>query len=405
MPSPVRHAAVALVALFLVALPAVPAAAEDADWEGIVARARGTTVRFNAWAGDAAINDYIAWVGAEVGHRYGITLRHVKLSDTAEAVARILAETAAGRTTGGSVDLVWINGENFHALKDRGLLYGPFAERLPNFSLVDPVAKPTTITDSTLPVEGMEAPWGTAQLVLIYDSARVALPPGSIAELAEWARLHPGRFAYPAPPDFLGTTFLKQVLIETTQDAASLRLPAEDERFRAATAALWPWLDRLHPHLWRRGEAFPQNGPAARQLLADGEVDMVLSFNPTEASSAIAQGLLPASVRTAAFREGSIANSHFVAIPKNASAPEASMVVANFLLSPEAQARKQNPDHWGDFTVLAMDRLTPDDRRLFDALPLGPATLPPDRLGPTFVEPHPSWTLSLERAWQERYRR
>jgi putative thiamine transport system substrate-binding protein len=81
------------------------------------------------------------------------------------------------------------------------------------------------------------------------------------------------------------------------------------------------------------------------------------------------------------------------------------MVVANFLLSPEAQARKQHPGHWGDFTVLAMDRLTPGDRRLFDELPLGPATLPPDRLGPTFVEPHPSWTLSLERAWQERYRR
>ena len=40
------------------------------------------------------------------------------------------------------------------------------------------------------------------------------------------------------------------------------------------------------------------------------------------------------------------------------------MVVANFLLSPEAQLRKQDPAVWGDPTVLAMDKLDPADRQL-----------------------------------------
>ena len=79
------------------------------------------------------------------------------------------------------------------------------------------------------------------------------------------------------------------------------------------------------------------------------------------------------------------------------------MVVADFLLSPEAQARKQNPAIWGDFTVLAVDRLDPADRERFRSLPLGAATLPPERLGPAFPEPHPSWTLRLEQEWQRRY--
>jgi putative thiamine transport system substrate-binding protein len=91
--------------------------------------------------------------------------------------------------------------------------------------------------------------------------------------------------------------------------------PLEEDRFAATTAPLWAYLDALHPHLWRSGKSFPQSGPAARQLLADGETDIAFSFNPAEASAAIAQGLLPKTVRTVAFAGGSIGNSHFLAIP------------------------------------------------------------------------------------------
>ena len=100
---------------------------------------------------------------------------------------------------------------------------------------------------------------------------------------------------------------------------------------------------------------------------------------------------------------GTIGNTHFVAIPYNASAKAGAQVVANFLLGPEAQARKQNPEHWGDDTVLAMGKLSAEQRRLFDALPKGPATLSPDELGPTLLEPHPSWMTRIETAWLERY--
>src|SRR5690606_9764416 len=148
-------------------------AAEPLGWEQALAEARGQTVYWNAWAGDERINGYIAWVGERVEADYGIELRHVKLTDTAEAVNRVLAEKAAGKDEGGSVDLVWINGENFATMKENGLLYGPFVDRLPNFALVDTREKPTTVVDFTVPVEGLEAPWGMARINFIYDSARV----------------------------------------------------------------------------------------------------------------------------------------------------------------------------------------------------------------------------------------
>jgi putative thiamine transport system substrate-binding protein len=92
-----------------------------------------------------------------------------------------------------------------------------------------------------------------------------------------------------------------------------------------------------------------------------------------------------------------------VAIPFNAAHREGALVTAEFLLSPEAQARKQDVAIWGDPTVLYLAALPPADRARFDGLDLGIATLPPERLGKALPEPHPSWTVLLERRWKERY--
>ena len=394
--------ALTMTVLAVLAAPSRGAAAEAIDWGDTLAAARGQEVFWNAWGGDERINAYIAWVGDRVKAKYGITVRHVKLSDTAEAVRAVLAEKAAGRLDGGSVDLIWINGENFKAMKDQGLLFGPFAEQLPNFRLVDVENKPTTRNDFTVPTDGLEAPWGMAKLNFIYDSARLKSAPGSMAALLNHARANPGRVAYPAPPDFIGATFLKQVVYETTPDPSVLQRPAGDN-FASVTAPMWRYLDELTPHLWRGGRIYPKNGPALIRLLDDGEVDFAISFYPSEASSAIANGLLPDTVRTFVLDKGSIGNTHFVAIPFNASGREGAMAVANFLMSAEAQARKQNPQVWGDDTVLALDKLDAGARKLFDDLPRGAATLAPDALGPTLPEPHPSWMTRIEEAWLARY--
>ena len=397
MPSIIRT-----VVLTLLAALATTGGAMAAGWDDIVAEARGQTVYFNAWAGSAKINAYIAWVGERVQAEYGVTLRHVKIDDTATVVSRVLAEKTAGRDTGGSVDLVWINGENFAAMKEHGLLFGPFAEDLPNFRLVDVENKPTTRLDFTVPVVGLEAPWGMAQIVFMYDTARTPDPPRSMRAMLDWAKTNPGRLTYPEPPNFTGTTFLKQALIELTPDPAILQLPVAEADAVAATAPLWAWLEEITPHLWRQGRAYPANREAQRQLLDDGEVDISISFEPAAASSAIAQGLLADTVRTYVLEGGTIGNTHFVAIPNNSGAKEGAIVVADFLMSPEAQARKQDPSVWGDFTVLAMDKLTPDDRRRFQALPRGIATLAPEELAPTLPEPHPSWMTLIEAEWRRR---
>ena len=391
-------------ALSTLALMAVsPRLAFAADWQSILAEAKGQTVYWHAWGGDTKINDFIAFIGAEAKARHGVTLEHVKLASTADAVARVLAERDAGQTTDGAVDLIWINGENFAAMKAQGLLHGPFAPALPNWPLVDTMGKPATVTDFTLPTEGYESPWAMAQFVFEYDSAKLPAPPRTLHELAAWILANPGRFSYPQPPDYLGLTFLKQVLYGVMADPRLLQGAVDPASYDAATAPLWAFLDAIHPALWREAKAFPENEPALGQLLADGEIQISFAFNPGRASAEIAAGNLPDTVRTFVLEGGTIGNASFVAIPFNAAHKAGAQVIADLLLDPAIQAAAQDPATLGFQTVLNLAALTPTDRARFDALDLGVATLSPADLGPVLLEPHASWMVKIGEDWLKRY--
>lgn len=379
---------------------AAPAWAQDArQWSRIEAEARGQAVYFNAWAGNQRTNEYLQWAAAQLQRGFGIRLEHVKIADTAEVVRRVRAEKAADKRNG-SVDLVWINGENFLAMKRESLLFGPFAESLPNFAWVDVLGKPTTRIDFSEPVQGMEAPWGMAQLTFFADRKRLAEAPRSMAAMLAFARATPGRMTYPRLPDFHGMTFVKQALLELAPQRAPLYQPVTPASFAAAGAPLWNYLDLLHPQLWRAGAQFPENAAAIRQMLADGELWIGLTFNPNEAANEIAARRLPDSVYSYQLAGGTIGNTHFLAIPFNASAKAAAQVVANFMLSPAAQARKADIAHWGDPTVLAVERLPSADRALFAG------TRAPGQVQaamPAIPEPHASWVAPLEKEWARRY--
>jgi putative thiamine transport system substrate-binding protein len=374
-------------------------AADPAAWQRIVRAARGQTVYFNAWAGSERVNAYLQWAAGEVAQRFGIRLEHVKLGDTAELVKRVRAEKAAGRASGGSADMGWINGENFFAMKREGLLFGPFAESLPNFRWVDVTGKPTTRIDFSEPVEGYEAAWGMAQFTFYGDGARVPQPPRSLDELIAFGKEHPGRFTYPRPPDFHGTTFLKQVLLETAADRKPFYAPVPADP-APLLAALWRALDVLHPQLWRQGRQFPASNAVMRQMLADGELFITLTFNPNEAANEIAARRLPASVVSWQHAGGTIGNTHFLAIPFNARAKEGAQVVIDFLQSPLAQSRKADIRHWGDPTVLAIESLPPAERALFAH---GSAPGSVARSAPVLPEPHANWVEVIEREWARRY--
>ena len=357
------------------------------EWKQIELQAKGQTVYFHAWGGSQEINRYLQWADKELQQQYGVTLKHVKVTDIAETTTRLIAEKAAKKDNDGSVDMVWINGENFKSMKDNNLLFGPFVQDLPNWKYVD---KTLPIdNDFSEPTEGLEAPWGVGQLVFIHDSATLNNPPHSFAEMLSYAQAFPNRLSYPRPPEFHGTSFLKSLLIELTDNDAALAKPVTQSDFDVITQPLWNYLDQFHKVAWRGGQQFPAGTSETVQLLDDGQLDLAITFNPNAVFSAQANGTLADTTKVYAMEYGALSNIHFLAIPWNATANAGAQVAINFLLSPEAQSRKGDLKVWGDPSVLSSQYLTGSAKNTKQFKSVG--------------EPHPSWQSALEKEWLKRY--
>ena len=381
--------------IWLAALLLAPTLANaDENWQSISQQARGQTVWFNAWGGDPAVNRYLDWVSAEVKRDYAVDLRIVHIADAADAVKRIQTEARAGRSRGGSIDLLWVNGENFRTLKQANLLRSDWAEKLPNWRYVD-TRKPVR-EDFSIATDGAESPWGSAQLTFIARRSQLAQPPSSAQALLAFATAHPGSVTYPRPPDFTGTAFLEQLLVALTDRPEALRQPPQETSFAEVTAPLWDYLDRLHPLLWRQGRDFPLSPARMDAMMAQGTLQLSLTFNPLHAQQKAASGELPQDSYSFGFKQGMLGNVHFVAIPANARATAGAQVVANFLLSPQAQLRKADPQIWGDPSVLDPEKLNDAQRAAFYAVQ-------PKATPPMLAEPHAVWVEALEQEWLRRY--
>jgi putative thiamine transport system substrate-binding protein len=373
------------------------------QWQQTIDQGAGDTVYWHAWGGDVRTNDFITWVGEQTEILYDVKVKQVKLSSTSEAVTQVLAEKAAGQNTNGAVDMIWINGANFLAMKEQELLHGPFVTDLPNSKYLNLGPNAPATVDFTEAVAGLEVPWRLARFVFIVDSKRVAQVPLSMAQMLTWAKANPGRLTHPVVSNFMGTTFLKQALIELTPDVSLLQQPATEQSFIAATAPLWRWYDEIKPYLWRAGKNFPENESIQQQMLSDGAIDIAMAFDPAAAAAGIASGLLPKSARAFVPSQGSLGNVSFVAIPYNASHRAAAKLVANFLLQPETQARMQNINVLGSFSVLDPTQFNETQAQVFADLPTSEALPTLTELGPTLLEPHASWGEKLKQQWSQRY--
>ncbi len=377
--------------------------ARAAGWDDVLREGRGQEVSFHAWDGDERTNAFIAWAGRRVRELHGVELRHVRLRDVSETVARLAADRAAGKLKGGAVDLVWVDGSNLAAMRDAGLLDGPVLDLLPTARLVDRAGKPSTVMDRMVPVDGYAVPWRLAQIVFIYDSRSNADPPPSMAGLLDSARRRPGRLTHLHVRDALGTAFLEQALYELVGQPDRLRHPIAPAEFAKASAPLWDWYDRLRPALWQGGRQFPASLASQRSLMKAGQIDLMISFNPSEAVISIAAGALPASARAYVLEGGTIGKCSFLAVPFNAGHRAGALLVADFLLSPEAQARASDPRFVGVPSVLAMDRLSAADYVFFDAVPRNPDLLSDAERGNPLPEPHVSWVNQMIAGWEARY--
>ncbi|MDZ4799764.1 MAG: ABC transporter substrate-binding protein [Bryobacteraceae bacterium] len=352
-------------------------------------------VAFAMWGGDEERNHHFRGpVAEDIRRRFNIRLRLVTVADTAEFITKLITEKHAGRTEGGSADIVWMNGENFRSARQAGILWGPFAESLSNIALYPA----STRLDFGTPTDGFEAPWQKAQFVFAWDPARTALPAGlGLDGLFSWLRQHPGRFTYVAPPDFTGSAFIRHVLLAYGE---RIRFADFDREFYedVAPAALKRLLD-IRPFLWRRGETYPATARELDRLFANNEIDLSMNYNPAFASVRIARGEFPATVRTFVLLPGTLFNYSYLAIPFNAAAKDDAKAVIDHMLSFDAQLALSR-EVQSPFPI-EVSRLDPARRAQVEALPREAATLSDSWLAAhALPEPHADYLIQFERDWQ-----
>jgi putative spermidine/putrescine transport system substrate-binding protein len=370
------------------------------NWDEIVAEAQGGTVNFFLWGGADNINQYVSdTIGARLKSEYGITLNRVALTDTVEAVNIVLGEKEAGVMDAGAVDMIWINGENFRTMKQGGLAWCGYTDILPNNTLVN-WDNPAIANDFGVPVDGCEVPWSKAQFAFAHDSASTPMPPRSIADLITWVKANPGKFTYPAPPDFNGSVFVRHVFYHAAGGADALLGPFNQEKFDAAATKTWSILNEMEPYLWRKGATYPNSVVQMNELFANGEVALTFNYEPAQFGIAVDSAIYPDTVRSYGLSDGTIGNTNYTIIPFNSPNKAAALVVQNMLLSAQAQYDKARPEVWGALPAIEVDR-TPDDLRArFASIPAHPSVVSAQELGKNALpELQADWISAIEQGW------
>ncbi len=375
------------------------------DWDAVVEAARGSKVAWYGWGGSAPRNELITGTLApRLKEKYDIDLELVGM-DINDILTQLSGEFQAGLTEdGGSIDFIWINGENFASAKKNGYLWGPFAQDLPNVQdYVDTEAADIAYDFGTA-VEGYEAPYGKAQMVFWVDGAQVSETETPIdpETFLQFCQDHAGMVTYPEPGDFTGTAFISCLIggvvgKEEFEKLATMTDPTEED-VRAIVEPGMEYLRSLNPYLWKQGQTFPADSTTMHQMYADGE--LVLDGGYGEPQTDVDNGLLPSTTRSFVLDTGTVGNTNYMAIAANAPHKEAAMVAINEVLSPDYQLIRY--EKLGNITVLDLDKLSDEDRAAFDAVELGSAQLPLDtKLSHAMAEACGPVIPVLEQIWHD----
>lgn len=371
----------------------------EVNYDEIVKKAEGTSVNLYGWGGDDKRNEWLDdYIIPKMKEDYDIDVNRVGM-DIDEILNLMVAEKDS---EDGDVDVVWINGENFENAKNNGLLFGPITQVLPNFNAYVDQEDEGIKYDFGEPVENMEAPYGGAQFVFLYDSSKIDNPPKNADQLLELAKANPGKITYASLQDFTGSAFVRNIISDIQGYEDFMDKDLTKEELRKMLKPTIDYLNELKPYLWNEGESYPSDNPTLTNMFADGELIMAMSYNPNAASTGVVDGQFNENVRTAVFDKGTIANTHFLAISKGSSNKDAATVLINLILSPEAQISKADPEVLGDLPIIDYDKLTDEQKKMYDEIPSGEYTLSTKELEEHRIPEMPANIVPLiEEIWEE----
>lgn len=336
----------------------------DKKYEQLLEEAKGTTVNFYGYGGNEVMNKWFdTYIIPQMKEKYDITVKRVGMNID-EILNSLLSDKQANNLKG-NMDVVWINGENFKTAKDSNLLLGKFTEKLPNFNkYVDTSSKDIT-TDFGTKVDNMEAPWGKAQFTIIENASKVNKEIKNTNDLKEVIMKNPGKFTYPAPPDFTGSAFVRNVIYDIVGYENVKDLPADETKVKEVIQPAINYLKEIKPYLWNKGKTYPSTTSQLDNMYSDEEVYFTMTYSPNVIPSKIESKEFSPNTKIIEFEKGNISNTHFLTVPFNSQNQAGAMVLIDYLMSIDAQGSKTFSKNWGDSTILDMNKIPKNEKSKF----------------------------------------
>lgn len=302
----------------------------------------------------------------------------------------------------GSIDLIYIDDSSFKKMMTEGLLYGPFLEKLPNYYANVNQEDYEFMYEQGIPSNGHYMPVGREQLMFIYDEDMILDPPTTMDLFVETLRTAPGQFSFPLPPEKSGVLFMetfiasyvnyeKLYLVEPTREAVEPMIqPAIDA------------LMKLKPKLWKEGAMFPEDENHLDQLFYDGKVSFAMSTKLTKASTYAKAEVYPYAARAFLLDEGTAGTNTGLVIAHNAPNKSGAMIVANYLLSADAQAFKYEPSKWGNIPVLDTSVMEAEEAKKIKGVAIKRSDMKQDMLNSHRIPPMPKdLQVIVSEIWNE----
>ena len=354
---------------------------EEMSFDDMKKEAKGSTVTFYGWGGDEVLNKWLDDVFApDMKEKYDIKMERVPM-DIDQILSQLSGEME-GNKKDGDIDMIWINGENFKSAKEKNMLYGPFTDKLPNFSKYIDTKSEDVNYDFAYPIKGYEAPYGKAQFVFMKDNAVAKETPKNAEEFLEFCKKYKGKVTYPKLPDFTGSVFVRNIIYETCGGYEQfMDMKADKATVKKAIQPALDYLKKLNPYLWNGGKSFPDSSTKCEKMYSDGELVMYMTYGAYDAAVGIDNGTYPKTTANSANKAGA-------------------MVAINEMMSPEIQASRYK--EMKTLPVVSYDKLSDDQKKEFDNVDLGKGVIAQDELLSKRLPEMPAQLVPvIEEIWQE----
>jgi putative spermidine/putrescine transport system substrate-binding protein len=248
----------------------------------------------------------------------------------------------------GSADLLILTKKGFGQLKDAGVLYGPYSNKLPNVAMNQVSESYENAWLDGKPMDDMAVQLGKNQLVLFFDEDQMETAPATLSELKQFIIANPGKFTFPSLDSAEGQAFVNTLAASLCDQKKLYEGKLDAKQQEALYAPVGAFLKEIRPYMWMQGKQLPKNVAELDRLFKEGQVSFSMSLDQNKAVSMIKEEKFPDGAKAYVLSSGTTGFGQYAVIPFNSANKSGAMSLINELLGGEMQGSKYNPKNWGN---------------------------------------------------------